>query len=104
MSKTESITLPTGLQVNRTRRNGVTIITTGVIRKKIIQKYIVKILTGMLFLLVIAGSFVVTIGLLILFSKKGTVGLISISPMILFIGFLQFFLISLFIQHVQDEK
>lgn len=51
MSKTESITLPTGLQVNRTRRNGVTIITTGVIRKNIIQKYIVKILNGMLFLI-----------------------------------------------------
>jgi hypothetical protein len=104
MSRTESIILPTGLQVNRTRRNGVTIITTGKISKNIIQKYALTALTTILFLLVIGGSFVVNVQLLVLSYKKGIVELISISPMILFVGFLQFFLISLFIQNMQDEK
>ena len=103
MSKTESITLSTGLQVNRTRRNGVTIITTGAIQKGFISKYGFKIFASMLFTLAIIGSASLTYKLIVDVLSGGAFQLIAITPMLLFIGWAKYLVVNLFIQFLQDE-
>ena len=101
--KTESITLSSGIQVNRTRKNGVTIITTGAIEKINYKKHFFTAFMIGLFTLSTLGSVAITINVISNVASRGVANLLFISPLLLFIGTLMTFSVKLFVQTIKER-
>jgi len=101
--KTESIILSSGIQVNRTRKNGVTIITTGEIPKVDYIKHMWTAVMVSLFSLSVFGSIGITIKVISEIANDSLVKLLFISPLLLFIGTLMTLSVKLFIQAIQER-
>jgi hypothetical protein len=104
--KTESIILSSGIQVNRTRKNGVTIITTGAIEKINYKKHFLTAFVIAGYFLAMSGSIAITWNLVQDVASNGLINVLFISPFLLFIGFLWTFSFKLFINAIiqQYEK
>ena len=101
--RTESIILSSGIQVNRTRKNGVTIITTGAIQKvNYLKHFWTTIMVG-LFSLAFSGSIAVTANVVSEVAKDGAMQLLFFSPIVLFIGFLLSTSLILMIQAMKER-
>lgn len=101
--RTESIILSSGIQVNRTRKNGVTIITTGAIQKvNYLKHFWTTVMVG-LFSLAFSGSIAMTANIVSDVAKDGAMQLLFFSPLVLFIGFLLSTCLILMIQAMKER-
>lgn len=102
--KTDSIILSTGVQVNRTRRNGKTIITTGKIVKTNYKLITFKVFGAIMYCLALTGSFALLFQVIAELLEYGVAQVLMLSPVLLFIVFLQYTTSRLMINYILNEK